>query len=184
MENEGVRSASKFLSYVLRHHPEAIDLEVDSHGWASIRELIQKASQQGRRLDRSLINKIIDESARQRFNLSADGRFIRAGYGHSIDVDLQLRPRIPPDPLFHGTAKQFLPSILSEGLRAGGRNFVHLSAEKKNARIIGKPHGRPVVLCINTAGMSRSEYPFYQSGSDPGIWLVKSVPVQFLEKKC
>jgi len=34
---------SKFLSLLLRHKPEAIDLTLDEHGWASVAELIEKA---------------------------------------------------------------------------------------------------------------------------------------------
>jgi len=35
--------ASKFLSFVLRHKPDAIGLELDPEGWANIEELIAKA---------------------------------------------------------------------------------------------------------------------------------------------
>ncbi len=38
---------SKFLSYVLRHQPEAIGLELDSEGWANIDALIAGAAGQG-----------------------------------------------------------------------------------------------------------------------------------------
>ncbi len=35
---------SKFLSFVLRHKPEAINLELDTQGWAGISDLIEKVS--------------------------------------------------------------------------------------------------------------------------------------------
>ena len=37
---------SKFLSFVLRHKPEAINLTPDDQGWASVADLIEKAKPQ------------------------------------------------------------------------------------------------------------------------------------------
>jgi putative RNA 2'-phosphotransferase len=39
---------SKFLSFVLRHQPEAIGLALDAEGWGSVDELIAGAARQGR----------------------------------------------------------------------------------------------------------------------------------------
>lgn len=44
MTDRKLTEASKFLSYVLRHEPQAIGLELDSQGWASVDELIRLAS--------------------------------------------------------------------------------------------------------------------------------------------
>ena len=35
---------SKFLSLVLRHQPETIDIQLDQNGWADIDELLEKAN--------------------------------------------------------------------------------------------------------------------------------------------
>ena len=43
---------SKFMSFVLRHKPDAIGLALDSQGWASIEELIDKANVAGTKFDR------------------------------------------------------------------------------------------------------------------------------------
>ncbi len=32
---------SKFLSLILRHHPEAANIELDSNGWANIDKLLE-----------------------------------------------------------------------------------------------------------------------------------------------
>ena len=42
MEKQHVK-VSKFLSYVLRHKPDAIGLELDEGGWADVDELIRCA---------------------------------------------------------------------------------------------------------------------------------------------
>ena len=51
---------SKFLSYVLRHKPEAIGLTLDTEGWANIDALIQGAASDGKSLDYELIESIVD----------------------------------------------------------------------------------------------------------------------------
>ena len=43
MNEKEKKGISKYLSYVLRHHPESIGLELDANGWAVIEELIEKS---------------------------------------------------------------------------------------------------------------------------------------------
>ena len=173
-------SLSKFLSYVLRHHPEAIDLTIDQHGWASVDELIEQAQHNGTDIDRSLIQEVIQSGKKRRFILSSDQNYIRAGYGHSIDIDLNLTPKPPPKLLYHGTAEQKLSSILAEGLHPQNRNLVHLSTNKIDAKQVGARHGHPVVLSIDARAMQHKQYSFYQSESETAIWLIPFVPAQYL----
>jgi len=97
---------SKFLSFVLRHKPEAIALTLDSQGWASVAELIEKGSSEIK-LTNNLIKQVVTTNDKQRFLLSKDGQRIRASQGHSINVDLKLIPQKPPIALYHGTATRF-----------------------------------------------------------------------------
>ncbi|NIT55721.1 MAG: RNA--NAD 2'-phosphotransferase [Aliifodinibius sp.] len=173
---------SKFLSYVLRHHPETIGLELDENGWAKVSELIKKAKEDGRYIDRNAIRDIMQNSSKQRFILSSDGKYIRAGYGHSIDVDLQLKPKTPPEKLYHGTARNNVASILENGLQAQSRNFVHLSTTVDEARNVGGRHGEPVILLIFSRQMSCEGYDFYQSESEKSIWLTSYVPNPYIDE--
>lgn len=166
----------------MRHHPESIALELDDHGWAHIDSLIEKAQQEGKSLSRQKLQQVINSGTKNRFAISDDKEYIRAGYGHSIDVDLSLSPQPPPDILYHGTARKNLKSIRSRGLHSGSRNYVHLSSEETDAVSVGKRHGSPVVLSIAAAEMHRSGYPFYRSESEPGIWLVERVPPEFIQE--
>ncbi len=182
MANQDLSSVSKFLSYVLRHHPDSIDLELDEHGWAKVSELITKAASGGKCIDVSTIKKIIDGGDKQRFILSEGDKYIRAGYGHSIDIDLQLRVIEPPKRLYHGTARKNVDSILKKGIQSGSRNLVHLSAQKSDALEVGARHGQPVILCIESATMAANGHNFYQSDSEPDIWLTKYVPPKYVSK--
>lgn len=173
-------SLSKFLSYVLRHHPESIGLTLDNNGWANIAALIEKAEREGKKMDRSTINEILEHGKKRRFIISDDGKYIRAGYGHSVDVDLQIKAQEPPSILYHGTAKQNVKPILAEGIKSGGRNFVHLSATQEEARNVGRRHGPPVILTVKAVDMSQAGYAFYQSESEASIWLTKKVPPEYV----
>jgi putative RNA 2'-phosphotransferase len=170
---------SKFLSLVLRHEPGKIGLTLDGQGWARVEDLIACTGRHGRRLDRSLIERVVATNDKQRFALSEDGRMIRASQGHSVAVDLALEPRTPPEVLFHGTATRFLESIRAQGLLAGSRNHVHLSADEATAVKVGSRHGRAVVLKVRAGEMDRAGVAFYRS--ENGVWLTAHVGVGFLE---
>ena len=177
-----ITALSKFLSYVLRHHPEDIGLDLGDNGWAEVSELIEKAHNEGRHLDRDAIQHIMRNSSKQRFILSSDGKYIRAGYGHSIDVDLQLKPKTPPEKLYHGTGRNNVASILADGIQARSRNFVHISTTIDEARKVGGRHGEPEILLVFSNQMDREGYDFYQSESENSIWLTNYVPPKFIEQ--
>ena len=175
------KSISKFLSYVLRHHPESIGIELDPQGWAHLPTLIKKAQQNGKSISRDIVEQIIEKADKQRFTISQDGKYIRAGYGHSVDVNLNLDPTPPPETLYHGTARHNVDSILEQGLQSQNRNMVHLSASRSDALNVGSRHGKPTLLTIQARAMYQAGHPFYQSDSEPGIWLVETVPPGFIE---
>ncbi len=167
---------SKALSYVLRHRPERIGLTLDENGWASVDEILQKLEP---KIDREMLEKVVAENDKKRFSFSPDGTKIRANQGHSIDVDLKMKPLAPPPVLFHGTASQFLPSIKKQGILKRKRHHVHLSADEMTASIVGKRHGHPVVLRIDSAKMAAEGIVFFQS--DNGVWLTDFVEPRFYE---
>lgn len=171
---------SKFLSLVLRHKPEAIGLVLDEQGWANIDELIDKAnySNQGISLTRSLLQEVVDTSDKKRFTVSDDGQKIRAAQGHSVDIDLKLKPITPPEFLYHGTATRFLDSILKEGLKPQQRQFVHLSTDIETATKVGQRYGKPVILKIKALLMYEQGFVFYLS--ENGVWLTGHVPKAYI----
>lgn len=169
---------SKFLSYILRHAPESIGLELDSEGWTDIDTLIAKANAAGQAIDQEMLLLTVRDSEKKRFTLSEDGARIRAAQGHSIKVDLGHAPSQPPAQLFHGTATRFLEAILAEGLRPGSRQQVHLSADRETARQVGARHGKPVVLSVNASRMAEGGHTFLQA--ENGVWLTNHVPAIYL----
>ena len=177
LTDKELNRVSKFLSYVLRHRPEDIGLVLDNEGWASISELIEKA-QPKLPITRQILEQVVATNDKKRFKISDDGLKIRASQGHSVNVDLALKPQKPPDTLYHGTATRFLDSIQKEGLKSGQRQYVHLSIDIDTAKAVGKRYGKPAILQIDALTMYQQGYNFYCSENQ--VWLVDKVPPLFI----
>lgn len=176
-----IKSTSKFLSYVLRHHPESIGIELDTEGWVNIDTLIQQVNAHQRYLDADLLQRVVAENDKKRFTLSPDGLKIRAEQGHSTQqVSLTYHEHTPPELLYHGTTFRFLPSIEQQGLLAGSRHHVHLSGDSETAHKVGQRHGKPVILVIHAGDMHRQGIPFYLTANH--VWLVEHVPAHFISR--
>lgn len=170
---------SKYLSYVLRHAPEAAGLALDREGWATIEDVLSGTRRAAKAVDRAFLQQVVDNNSKKRFEISPDGLRIRAVQGHSTsDVQRDYAPAEPPAKLFHGTAERFLLPIRAEGLKAGSRHHVHLSADEETAIAVGRRHGRPVVLLIDATAMRAAGHEFYQA--ENGVWLTAAVPPLYL----
>jgi putative RNA 2'-phosphotransferase len=175
-----LKALSKFLSFVLRHHPETLGLTLGSDGWLPVEQLLDACSRHGKSLDRSTLELLVRESDKQRFALSPDGLSIRASQGHSVSVELGYQATTPPDLLYHGTVARFLSAIFAEGLHKGQRHHVHLSATKDVAAAVGSRRGKAVLLEIDAAAMLREGHEFFRSAN--GVWLTLHVPARFLRE--
>ncbi|MCA1472346.1 RNA 2'-phosphotransferase [Bradyrhizobium sp. IC3195] len=169
---------SKFLSLVLRHQPETIGLVLDSHGWASIDDLIAKANAAGTKFGRDDLLRVGAESDKKRFSLSPGTDRIRAAQGHSVSVELGLAPQEPPSILYHGTATRFVEAILSEGLKPQARQQVHLSSDEATAQRVGQRHGKPHIFKVDAGSMHAKGFKFFRA--ENGVWLTDHVPPEFL----
>lgn len=177
-EKETIQT-SKFLSLVLRHEPERIGLQPGEGGWVETDALLQAVNQHGVALSFDELKHIVATSDKKRFAFSDDGLRIRASQGHSIEVDLQYEPKVPPELLYHGTATRFLDSIRKGGLLRMERHDVHLSAETKVTLQVGGRHGKPLLLTIRAGEMHRAGHVFRCSAN--GVWLVNHVPPNFIQ---
>ncbi|MGK6309808.1 RNA 2'-phosphotransferase [Variovorax sp. DT-64] len=171
-------TTSKFLSLVLRHKPQTIDLTLDAAGWVLVDELLTKAALAKRPVSRQLLEEVVATSDKKRFAFSEDGLRIRANQGHSVGVDLGLAPLAPPGVLYHGTASQFLDSILAGGLVKRQRHHVHLSESIATALAVGQRYGAPVLLAVDALRMSADGHLFYRS--ENYVWLTDEVPSSYL----
>ena len=169
---------SKFLSFVLRHKPDAIGLLLDPQGWASIDDLIAKGNATGTRFGRADLVDVVATSDKKRFSLSDDGQRIRAAQGHSVAVELGLSPQAPPDVLFHGTAMRFVDAIRSEGLKPQARQQVHLCVDEATAPACRPASRQTCDFRVDAGRMHQNGYKFFIA--DNGVWLTDHVPPEFL----
>ena len=179
MERSNDVAVSKYLSWVLRHDPDAVGLTLDPQGWVALDALVAAAARDGKRLSAARIAEVVARSDKQRFALSEDGLRIRAQQGHSVDVDLGYAPQTPPPRLFHGTVDRFVPAIAAQGLVKGVRHHVHLSADAETAGRVGARRGVPVVLTVRAGDLAAAGSPFFVTPN--GVWLTEHVPPAFIE---
>ncbi len=179
MDKQRQVKISKFLSYALRHHPGRVGIELDEYGWADVSELLKGAERSGFSIALDELSTVVKENDKQRFSFSEDGLRIRAKYGHSIAVDLGYSPAVPPDVLYHGTAKRNLESIRANGLTKGNRYYVHLSPDPQTAISVGQRHGKPIILKVLSGKMHPDGYKFYFC-FESKVWLTEGVPAEYI----
>lgn len=175
---KSLKPKSRFLSLVLRHNPGLIGLTLDQGGWADVDQLLLKSAQHGSGVTSEELIEIVETNEKKRFDLDFVNGRIRANQGHSISVELELSPSLPPEFLFHGTAIRNRDSILSHGLIRGVRQHVHLSSDIATARAVGTRHGSPFIFRVASGKMHREGHVFFQSKN--GVWLAMEVPPQYL----
>lgn len=174
-DNKKLVKLGKFLSLVLRHKPEEIGITLDDNGWANVNELIKKMPN----LTMYILEEIVETNNKKRYSFNNDKSKIRANQGHSLDVDVELEEKIPPEVLFHGTAQRNVDAIMNNGLKKMNRQHVHLSVDGDTATNVGQRHGKPVVLQVDTKQMVADGIKFFISKN--GVWLTNEVPNKYLQ---
>jgi len=164
------KNKSKQLAYLLRHDN---NYDFDLGGWRQLPDLYQNHS-----FSLEDIIDIVSNDDKGRFELNSVKSKIRALYGHSVKIDLQLKREEPPIHLLHGTASKYIESILQNGLNPKSRQFIHLTEVRELAIKTGARHGEPVLLVIDSQAMSNDGFVFYRISN--GIWLTKNIPLKYL----
>ena len=173
---------SKEVSYALRHAPWKYELEMDEDGWVPIGQLLdalQKTKKWINIREANLVE-MIEQSEKKRHELR-NGR-IRAFYGHSIPMKIIKEEKMPPDVLYHGTARRFMQSIMENGLLPQNRQYVHLSQDLETAEDVGKRHDHKPCILIIAAKKAWNEGIKFYLGNEK-VWLADTVPSQFIEKR-
>ena len=181
LNEKDIKQKSKFLSLILRHSPERIQLKLDNNGWADVEELLAKSKRKVN-LDLKTLEIVVETNNKKRFSFNEDKTKIRANQGHSLkNIDLELKAVEPPQFLYHGTVDKFMQSIREKGLQKMNRQHVHLSNDRETAVNVGSRRGKPVILSVRTLEMYTNGFEFFLS--ENGVWLTDNVPSKYIEFK-
>jgi len=182
LKDEEIDSIGRMMAGVLRHFPERYGLEMDANGWVDLGEFITAVAIRNRRFRFLKPNHILglvqtDPKGRYEFR---DGR-IRATYGHSLDVDLDLPTDTIPDTLFYPTSEEECSVLLGAGLRPSDRKMVHLSGTFNAALEAGRVRIQvPVILEINAKTARDAGVVIKKAGKT--VYLTKEIPPEFLRR--
>src|SRR6185312_15480243 len=102
MEDARLIRISRFLSKHLRHQPQRLGLTLEPGGWVAVDDLLAACASHGMPLSREELDEVVARNDKRGFSFAESGERIRANQGHSVAVDLQLAPIIPPAILYHG----------------------------------------------------------------------------------
>lgn len=172
---------SRTLAHALRHEPWVYELEVDEEGWAPLPQLLEALRRRPRwaDLEREDLREMQRRTDKRRYEIRDDR--IRALYGHSLPGKLEKEATRPPARLWHGTSPAAVGSILEEGLRPVGRQYVHLSVDRATAREVGRRKAEdPPILEVRSGPAHEAGVTFYRGNEK--VWLADRVPPRWLER--
>lgn len=169
---------SGFLSFILRHKPETVGIQLSEHGWADVDSLLAGMNAYGRKISMEDLKKIVEKDKKGRYAFNEDNTKIRARQGHSVNVDVGLRQEVPPKILYHGTSRDVYKKIQKEGIQKMRRLYVHLSLDYDTAMRVGHRHGVPYVFAVDAEKMHQDGIPFFVS--ENGIWMTEYVGAEYL----
>ncbi len=174
-------SLARRLALALRHAPEKFDLEMDINGWIDIKDIIRQFKKSNERRYHWLrphhFRAIAETDPKGRYEVR--GNVIRATYGHSLEIELDLPTDNIPPSLFYPCSPDEADNLLEVGISPSGRSHVHLSATIRSAAEAGKVHhSRPTILEVDTASMVASGETVWHAGVT--VYLVDSVEGEYL----
>jgi putative RNA 2'-phosphotransferase len=180
MSDRESNSLGRMLALVLRHAPEKFGVEMDLNGWVNSRELSESIQKQRRHfhwLRGWHFEAIANADTKGRYQV--EGEMIRATYGHSIELELDLPTDNIPEALYWPCETEAVDTHLELGITAGDRNHVHLSKTIANAMEAGHVRiSRPAILEVDTTRAIADGQIIWRAGTT--VFLCEEMPADYL----
>jgi len=174
---------ARVVAGILRHFPDRYGIEVDKQGWVPIPKLVQAIRTQHRHypwLKPHHIVALAETDPKGRYEIRDEK--IRATYGHTVEVDLDLPTDGIPEQLFYPVTAEEASVVLEIGLKPTDRKKVHLSKTAVDAFNAGKVRSpEPILLEIDTK-RAREEGGLVIQRAGKTVFLVDQVPPEFLRR--
>ena len=180
MSDRESNSLGRILALVLRHAPEKFNVEMDLNGWVNSRELsesIQKQRKHFHWIRGWHFEAIANADEKGRYQV--EGEMIRATYGHSIELELDLPTDEIPESLYWPCDLESVPTHMELGITAGDRKHVHLSRTISNAMEAGHVRiSRPAILEVDTTRAIADGFTIWRAGKT--VFLCEEMPAEYL----
>ena len=173
-------SLGRMMALILRHAPEKFNLEMDINGWVNADEMARSISKQRRHFHwaRAWHFEAVG-AADEKGRYQVEGDMIRATYGHSLELDLDLPTDDIPEGLFWPCEPNALRTHLELGILAGDRKQVHLSRTIANALEAGRVRiDRPRIIEVDTVRAIADGHTIHRAGTT--VFLTEKVPAEYL----
>ena len=182
MNEHELNRVGRIMAGVLRHFPEKFGVEMDDHGWVEVDDLVGQIRRQKEKLHwlkPHHIEAIVLTDPKGRYQHDKDR--VRATYGHSLTLDLDLPTDDIPDTLYYPVTEEELDIVLDRGLQPTERKSVHLSATFQNAVEAGQRRGEvPIILEVDAARAIKEGVVIKQAGKT--VYITDEVPPAFLQR--
>lgn len=182
MNDRELDHLGRVMTGILRHFPEKYGLTIDPHGWIELPKLVQAIGSHHRGyhwLRTHHLVAIAESDPKGRYEVRDDR--IRATYGHTLEVDLDLPTDPIPDELYFPVTPDEAAIVLEVGLKPSDRRKVHLSKTAADARAAGSVRTpEPVILAVDAKRARAEGIVIMQAGKT--VYLVDQVPASFLAR--
>lgn len=168
------------MAGVLRHFPQRYGLEMDRQGWVDLNDLvtaIRIRHKKFRFLKSHHIVAVVQTDPKGRYQFEA-GR-VRATYGHSIELEMDLPTEDIPPILYYPTTEEETPILLEIGLKPQDRQWVHLSDTLESAFEAGRVRTEdPIILEVDAEAAQEDGIEIQKAGKY--VYITTEIPPEYL----
>jgi len=182
MNDRELDHLGRILTGILRHFPDRYNLTMDPQGWVALPQIVRAISQRHPAYHWLRVQHLVaiaETDAKGRYEVREEK--IRATYGHTLEVDLDLPTENIPECLYYPVTPEEAAIVLEVGLRPSDRKKVHLSKTAEDARAAGSVRTpEPIILEVDTVRAREGGIVIKQAGKT--VYLVDQVPSDFLKR--
>ena len=182
MNDRELDHLGRVMTGILRHFPDRYQLTIDPHGWVDLPEMVRAI---GRKhpayhwLRPQHLVAIAETDGKGRYEVRDDR--IRATYGHTLEIDLDLPTEDIPEHLYYPVTVDEAAIVLEVGLRPSDRRKVHLSKTALDAVAAGKVRTpEPIVLEVDARRAQEEGIVIMRAGKT--VYLVDRIPAELLRR--
>jgi putative RNA 2'-phosphotransferase len=182
MNDRELDHLGRVLTGILRHFPDRYGLTMEPHGWVSLPAIVRAVSQRHPAYHWLRVQHLVaiaETDAKGRYEVRDDR--VRATYGHTVEVDLDLPTENIPDHLYFPVTIEEAGIVLEVGLKPSDRKRVHLSKTAEDAHAAGSVRTPdPVILEVDTRRARDAGLVIMRAGKT--VYLVDQVPAEYLSR--